>query len=347
MASFAPAYQHESNSIWLNQLFTEIVDPSARVNCRDYGRDWDDDMVDADAFDDFSDDFEDQHTSPQGHRRTLSSPTSQLSDTPLHIPPRQSSLWSSHSRNSRSTRSRSLRPSRNSRRQSRYRSPESSESRPRDGTAQVPVSSMSAFVSNGANSSSSRRFGVVSPEQSDGTLERLPSSVSFPSKTSSKATSNAVSQPTQSPPAIEVPIPNSPAPPYEEPRLPTKALHRSVSSQGWSRSEKLAPVDLRRETSRLSVISEFSGFPSHPGVRPLTSREVLGEAAGPSDDDNTEYPGPFALTLIIIGICLSVFIISLDRNIITTVRTQPLHMNLNVLTGAGNSRNHCTLSQLR
>lgn len=77
---------------------------------------------------------------------------------------------------------------------------------------------------------------------------------------------------------------------------------------------------LSKAQSTTSFQSEFSGFAPHPGVRPLQEKEdrsVLGEAAG-AVDDNHKYPGPLALGLIIVGICLSVFIISLDRNIITT-----------------------------
>ena len=107
--------------------------------------------------------------------------------------------------------------------------------------------------------------------------------------------------------------PKSRAPAYKQVARPPKALYRSISSQVWEKP------GLRRQDSRLSAISEFSGFASHPAIRPLEKRDVLGEAAGPSEEDETEYPGPLALALIIVGICLSVFIISLDRNIITTV----------------------------
>lgn len=73
---------------------------------------------------------------------------------------------------------------------------------------------------------------------------------------------------------------------------------------------------------RLSVVPEFTGFDSHPAVRPLEHRRALGDAAGPdTGNTSTEYPGPWALIPVVLGICLSVFIISLDRNIITTVRT--------------------------
>jgi hypothetical protein len=37
------------------------------------------------------------------------------------------------------------------------------------------------------------------------------------------------------------------------------------------------------------------------------------------DEEQNVYPGPLPLTILIIGLCLSVFLISLDRTIITTV----------------------------
>ena len=37
--------------------------------------------------------------------------------------------------------------------------------------------------------------------------------------------------------------------------------------------------------------------------------------------DPHEYPGPLALSLLTVGICLSVFLVSLDRTIVATVRT--------------------------
>jgi hypothetical protein len=117
--------------------------------------------------------------------------------------------------------------------------------------------------------------------------------------------------------------PQRPTQAFHPSNTPQKALFRSLSSQKarvrWDDEKTLA-----RKDSRLSDISEFSGFETHPAIRPLEKRDVLGEAAGPSDDDDAEYPGPLPLTLIIIGICLSVFIISLDRNIITTVSIRTL-----------------------
>jgi hypothetical protein len=59
-----------------------------------------------------------------------------------------------------------------------------------------------------------------------------------------------------------------------------------------------------------------------------TEKEAENEAEGgigPGvvEDEESIYPGRVALTLIIIGLCLSVFLISLDRTIITTVGTNP------------------------
>ncbi|EXJ86294.1 hypothetical protein A1O1_06664 [Capronia coronata CBS 617.96] len=72
-------------------------------------------------------------------------------------------------------------------------------------------------------------------------------------------------------------------------------------------------------TRRSSTVSEFSGFESHPAVRPLEMSRGLINAAGLAvADDPSQYPKPLALASIVLGICLSVFIISLDRNIITT-----------------------------
>ena len=43
-------------------------------------------------------------------------------------------------------------------------------------------------------------------------------------------------------------------------------------------------------------------------------------------EDPHEYPGPLALSLLTIGICLSVFLVSLDRTIVATVRASPVSL---------------------
>lgn len=67
------------------------------------------------------------------------------------------------------------------------------------------------------------------------------------------------------------------------------------------------------------------GVPAVPmleGIRPAHVRKEREkrphrvETAG----DPHEYPGPLALSLLTVGICLSVFLVSLDRTIVATVR---------------------------
>lgn len=57
------------------------------------------------------------------------------------------------------------------------------------------------------------------------------------------------------------------------------------------------------------------------------------------DADGNIYPGTFGLTILVIGLCLSVFLISLDRTIITTVSLASL-LNFTLLTSAGDSFHH-------
>lgn len=85
-------------------------------------------------------------------------------------------------------------------------------------------------------------------------------------------------------------------------------------------TEDLTGADVTSLDESIDDEEPIFKFAPHPAVRPLANREVLGQAAPPSEDDGDhQYPGPLALALIIIGICLSVFVISVDRNIITTV----------------------------
>lgn len=51
-------------------------------------------------------------------------------------------------------------------------------------------------------------------------------------------------------------------------------------------------------------------------------REKARQGQNNIEGEEDIYPRRLALTLIIIGLCLSVFLISLDRTIITTVRIQ-------------------------
>ncbi|KAJ9612548.1 hypothetical protein H2200_004145 [Cladophialophora chaetospira] len=78
--------------------------------------------------------------------------------------------------------------------------------------------------------------------------------------------------------------------------------------------------------SAFSARTTFSGFEIQPAIYPIERRKTQGETAGQADEDgeaededNNEYPGPLPLSLVVLGICLAVFIVSLDRSIITTV----------------------------
>ena len=67
------------------------------------------------------------------------------------------------------------------------------------------------------------------------------------------------------------------------------------------------------------------GIPSGPtleGLRPADAPEDQEQRPHRMEvtEDPHEYPGPLALSLLTIGICLSVFLVSLDRTIVATVR---------------------------
>ena len=284
MQSFAAAYQHQRNDEWLDRVIGDIIDPAQRMNCRDFGWDSDDDMVDDP--DDVSDsDLQQDSKSESDRAARVSSPVSPGSfvTAPGSTRPWSPSIPSPNVPMRRSS-NRSSRPNRS---QQRSKSNKSHSRVFSDRTSASLISPLS--MRSGDRARNSRLYY-------DGTVA-APSSL------------------------IPEDAPRSPAPPYEQIAKPQKSLHRSVSSQGWEKLE--FGRELHRSASRLSVVSEFSGFAPHPGVRPLEKREVLGEAAGPSEDE-TEYPAPLALTAIIIGICMSVFIISLNRNVIATVSYHPI-----------------------
>lgn len=126
--------------------------------------------------------------------------------------------------------------------------------------------------------------------------------------------------------------------------------HGSVTAA--SMIDKVQEISGRKDR-RLCTVSEFSEFDSHPIIRPLEVGKAPGEAGHDDENDPTQYPGRLALSLIVVGICLSVFVISLDRNIITTVRLSCLvvlsaHCSNRVSSlSIGNSRHHGKISFLR
>ncbi|KAK5097777.1 hypothetical protein LTR70_002819 [Exophiala xenobiotica] len=69
----------------------------------------------------------------------------------------------------------------------------------------------------------------------------------------------------------------------------------------------------------MSFQSALTTFAPHPGVRPLLYDEEFSHMPETPQRAREDYPNPLPQSLIILGVCLSVFIISLDRGIITTV----------------------------
>lgn len=280
MASFAPAYQNESNDAWLNEIVRDIVGPdrSGHVACASYGRDWDDDLVDA----------PDDEAILRSKSRTSRSDSRHGAFSPF---PRSRSRLSTRPKNESHSRRRAATPT-----------PTIGEASRISTSSQVKT--LQAFTD-----SQAEQLRAASPwPNSDTTrvdaqmgMRSLASPVSSVSRPDS-ALFSAVSRSSQIRKDKGRLIPKAPA-----------------ASQHYSRYSP-SPA-LERFKSQDSIESIFTGFPAHPGVRPLSlnERKILGDAAGPVDDDRHLYPGPLPLTLIIIGVCLSVFIISLDRNIITTV----------------------------
>lgn len=85
------------------------------------------------------------------------------------------------------------------------------------------------------------------------------------------------------------------------------------------------PLEKRTSSWRLHPATAIStNFAPHPAVRPLANwsekddGEDASEKGADSPLDNTAYPQALPLALIILGVCLSVFIIALDRTIVTT-----------------------------
>lgn len=65
-----------------------------------------------------------------------------------------------------------------------------------------------------------------------------------------------------------------------------------------------------------------SHFPTREGIRPGLARKEREKRSHnvETTEDPHQYPGPLALSILTVGICLSVFLVSLDRTIIATVR---------------------------
>ena len=98
-------------------------------------------------------------------------------------------------------------------------------------------------------------------------------------------------------------------------------VHSSPTRDGENLSHNTyvnTPAPTLYDETRL----EISGVPTLERMRPThacTQREQRPQRLELTQDSH-EYPGPFALSLLTVGICLSVFLVSLDRTIVATVR---------------------------
>lgn len=280
MDNFAAAYQHDPNAARLNELL-------ARNGCREYGRDWDDDLVD---------DFESGYSSQAIYEDTLEKQQDgsiSHSRSSSHAP--APSIGRVRSPSAQGSRSPSLSAYQHIIRKASTRSPRRSASHSRQQAVRSPqtfASSSSAFLTSARSTHEPHHTKTLSDASAytsdSGSRRLLPSDGGYPSSLNP----------------------------------PRRAYTRSYSSQRsyTTKYPETIPEEkgLQRKLSILSESSTSSYIPPHPAVRPLESRKALGEAAGPSEEDEAEYPAPLSLSLIVLGICLSVFIISLNRNLITT-----------------------------
>lgn len=133
--------------------------------------------------------------------------------------------------------------------------------------------------------------------------------------------------------AFEPDLKEDPLPALPELRRNRPGVHRSrVGARSGSHAFGSDDITLYSEVpaSRYSdKYPEFGGLDpvERPLVKPaekaadktVDQAETNAAAPGAEEEDDTVYPGPLGLFILITGIALSVFLISLDRTIITTV----------------------------
>merc|ERR1711939_1045607 len=303
MAAFAAAYQHEGNDAWLNQVVSDIVDSASIVRASSRSRSRSLRSVSRSTTNRWREPSRDTNSNGAQHvaRDTAGDDGGRIypedTDAATFVTARSEV---SRGRRPNHSLDRTISPAScltsTSSRGSGRNTPQSTLTE-----ASPPAySQQSGHVPMGS-------LSIVKPESHAESAAKLAQSVS---------TQGAANFP-------ETPyIPSSYAP--RKPKVTASGIMAvNVDASSDARAVRSDDNETRFEPPerRLSTVSESSEFKfeSHPAVRPLENRNALGEAAGPADeDDPTEYPGPLPLALIVLGICLSVFIISLDRNIITT-----------------------------
>lgn len=85
------------------------------------------------------------------------------------------------------------------------------------------------------------------------------------------------------------------------------------------------PEDHTILTSRPTTANTDIPQRAHPAIEPIRSARARRQKVHRVEraEDPQEYPGPTALAILTFGICASVFLVSLDRTIVATVRLNP------------------------
>ncbi|ETN45272.1 uncharacterized protein HMPREF1541_09103 [Cyphellophora europaea CBS 101466] len=298
MNSFAPAYQHDDTSARFGNL--------TEYNCKDYGRDSDDDLAD-----DYDYECDEADASAKANKYQTSNHSGDKNDS-KRIP---GSVARGIARSKRFSAYPAHLPT--------------SDEHEEPSTVSHGSPQMRAYRYLGRQPSK-RSLGV--PQRRD---ERSATrSPTLASPTSAFMTSPSIAPRTSSlarSPGAQAPSLSRRMQPegLPEPVQPVRPEQAALSSGDKSRQRYEPPVSrspqaahkvLSRSTlsSTTSDTSEIPTFAQHPAVRPLESRAALGNAAGPAADDDSQYPSALPLVLIVTGVCLAVFIISLNRNIIIT-----------------------------
>lgn len=99
-------------------------------------------------------------------------------------------------------------------------------------------------------------------------------------------------------------------------------VHSSSNEDGQTPRHNLS-MDAPTSTLDNEIQLGDFHFPTREEIRPDLARKEREKTSHNPEvtQDPHQYPGPLALSILTVGICLSVFLISLDRTIIATVRT--------------------------
>ena len=285
MSGFAAAYNGDANDVWLNYLLEDIVESRRDASCRRTGQDYDDDTVDAPG----NFDANNVHTATTLSRNVSHRPKPQQSRSFTSIAQRVNSHGSPRSEEA-GLHSRG--PTAHNR---RLRSPSSARSA--TSSSHQHENSLTAII--------------TPPQRTFSWSRRRPA----PERLSTLSTASTALE--SDPEKIDLEKTSSLGSP--------QAGHHNIHFQHHSSLGRLEE-DVEKTAAELAPeglveVEDGCMFPPHPGVKPMR-RYKSRPSPEPSLVENPEaqYPAPLPLALIVLGVCLSVFIISMDRSIVTTVR---------------------------